>query len=208
MLKHDFIGTEHILLGLFGRGEGLAGRVLVNLDVTPERVRERVVEAAGTGEAESPKLIPFTTSAKQALELSLRESLKLGHNYIGTEHILLGLACVDEGLAAQILLGFGADCETIRTEIMRALSGPGAPTGSGASVVSHGADEPAEPSAATAVQLPDVRDMSDPELDGLIDALLEEERAIVDRRRVLQAKLEIVRSEREQRLWGRGEPET
>ena len=207
-LKHGSIGTEHILLGLFGQGEGLAGRVLESLDITPERVRERVVEAVGTGQEEPPQQIPFTAQAKQALELALREALNLGHNYIGTEHILLGLACENEGLAARILLDFGAGCEKIRSEVMRGLSGRGAQIETGASPAPQGEADPAEPGATSPVRLPDLGGMSDSELDGLIEALLDEERAIVDRRRVLQGTLDILRREREKRLCQRDEPAT
>ena len=124
-LEHSSLGTEHLLLGLFGQGEGLAARVLAALDITAEGVRARIVEEADAGQAQPAKLIPFTPQAKRALERALRESLSLGHNYIGTEHILLGLVCEDDGLAARILLEFDADCEKVRTLVMRWLSGPG-----------------------------------------------------------------------------------
>ena len=122
-LGHNAIGTEHLLLGLFGQGEGLAERVLASLDITAERVRERIVEVAGTGQEEPAEQIPFTPQAKQALTRALLEALGLRHNYIGTEHILLGLVCENEGLAARILLEFDADCEKIRNEVSRWLSG-------------------------------------------------------------------------------------
>ena len=125
-LKHGSVGTEHLLLGLFGQEEDVAGRVLASRDITAERVRTRVVEVQGTSEKQPPELIPFTPQAKQALGRALREALNLGHNYIGTEHILLGLVCEDEGLAARILLEFDADCEKIRNEVIRVLSGRGA----------------------------------------------------------------------------------
>ena len=128
-LSHDAIGTEHLLLGLFGHGEGLAGRVLDGLDITAERVRARIVEVAGTGQEAPAGQIPFTSPAKRALWLSLTEAFGLGHNYIGTEHILLGLVCDNEGLAARILLEFDADCDKIRNEVLRCLSGPGADSG-------------------------------------------------------------------------------
>src|SRR6266581_355971 len=110
-LKHNYIGTEHILLGLLREEEGLAARVLESLDIT--------VEEVPTGQ------IPFTPRAKKVLELALREALSLGHNYIGTEHILLGLVRENEGVAARILLDFDADSEKIRNEVIRMLSGPG-----------------------------------------------------------------------------------
>src|SRR6266516_4669661 len=124
-LKHNYIGTEHILLGLLREEEGLAARVLESLDITVERVRAQVVRIVGSGEAVTSGQIPFTPRAKKVLELALREALSLGHNYIGTEHILLGLVRENEGVAARILLDFDADSEKIRNEVIRMLSGPG-----------------------------------------------------------------------------------
>ncbi len=124
-LKHNYIGTEHILLGLLREEEGLAARVLESLDITVERVRAQVVRIVGSGEEVTSGQIPFTPRAKKVLELALREALSLGHNYIGTEHILLGLVRENEGVAARILLDFEADSERIRNEVIRMLSGPG-----------------------------------------------------------------------------------
>src|ERR671935_2777979 len=128
-LKHNYIGTEHILLGLLREEEGLAARVLESLDITVERVRAQVVRIVGSGEEVTSGQIPFTPRAKKVLELALREALSLGHNYIGTEHILLGLVRENEGVAARILLDFDADAEKIRNEIIRMLFGPGAAEG-------------------------------------------------------------------------------
>src|SRR5271167_4083963 len=124
-LKHNYIGTEHILLGLLREEEGLAARVLESLEITVERVRGQVVRIVGSGEEVTSGQIPFTPRAKKVLELALREALSLGHNYIGTEHILLGLVRENEGVAARILLDFDADSEKIRNEVIRMLSGPG-----------------------------------------------------------------------------------
>ncbi len=124
-LKHDYIGTEHILLGLLREQEGLAARVLESLDITIDRVRAQVVRIVGPGEEVTSGQIPFTPPAKKVLELALREALSLGHNYIGTEHILLGLVRENEGVAARILLDFDADSEKIRNEIILMLSSPG-----------------------------------------------------------------------------------
>src|SRR5277367_815046 len=128
-LKHNYIGTEHILLGLLREEEGLAARVLESLDITVERVRGQVVRIVGSGEEVTSGQIPFTPRAKKVLELALREALSLGHNYIGTEHILLGLVRENEGVAA--------DSDKIRNEVIRMLSGPGGrrqgSSGSGAS---------------------------------------------------------------------------
>jgi ATP-dependent Clp protease ATP-binding subunit ClpC len=123
-LKHNYIGTEHILLGLLREEEGLAARVLESLDITVERVRAQVVRIVGSGEEVTSGQIPFTPRAKKVLELALRDALSLGHNYIGTEHILLGLVRENEGVAARILLDFDADSEKIRNEVIRMLSGP------------------------------------------------------------------------------------
>src|ERR687897_613181 len=124
-LKHNYIGTEHILLGLLREEEGLAARVLESLDITVEEVRAQVSRIVGQGDEVTSGQIPFTPRAKKVLELALREALSLGHNYIGTEHILLGLVRENEGVAARILLDFDADSDKIRNEVIRMLSGPG-----------------------------------------------------------------------------------
>jgi ATP-dependent Clp protease ATP-binding subunit ClpC len=142
-LKHNYIGTEHILLGLLREEEGLAARVLESLDITVERVRAQVVRIVGSGEEVTSGQIPFTPRAKKVLELALREALSLGHNYIGTEHILLGLVRENEGVAARILLDFDADSEKIRNEVIRMLSGPGSRgsrSGAGAAAGPAGAE--------------------------------------------------------------------
>ena len=146
-LKHNYIGTEHILLGLLREEEGLAARVLESLDITVERVRAQVVRIVGSGEEVTSGQIPFTPRAKKVLELALREALSLGHNYIGTEHILLGLVRENEGVAARILLDFDADSEKIRNEVIRMLSGPGGRRqgqGSGSGGSGSGSGSPGE----------------------------------------------------------------
>ncbi len=122
-LKHNYIGTEHILLGLLREEEGLAARVLQSLDITVERVRVQIVRAVGSGEEVTFWQIPFTPRAKKVLGLAFREALALGHNYIGTEHILLGLVREDDGVASRILLDFDADSNKIHDEVIRMLSG-------------------------------------------------------------------------------------
>src|SRR5947209_6674695 len=124
-LKHNYIGTEHILLGLLREEEGLAARVLESLDITVEEVRAQVARIVGQGGEVTTGQMPVTPRAKKVLELALPDALSLGHNYIGTEHILLGLVRENEGVAARILLDFDADAEKIRNEIIRMLSGPG-----------------------------------------------------------------------------------
>jgi ATP-dependent Clp protease ATP-binding subunit ClpC len=124
-LGHGFIGTEHLLLGLLREEQGLAARALGSLGVTLEAAREHVVEIVGHGEGDaSTGQIPFTPRGKQALELALRESQALGHGYIGTEHILLGLVRLDDGVASGVLHRLGADEERVRAEVVRALGGP------------------------------------------------------------------------------------
>jgi Clp amino terminal domain, pathogenicity island component/UvrB/uvrC motif len=125
MLRHNYLGTEHLLLGLLREEEGLAARVLESLDIDVEEVRAQIRRVVGVGEEAAAGQIPFTPDGKKVLELALREAQSLSHNYIGTEHILLGLVRVDEGVGARVLLDFGAGGETIRNEIIRMLSGPG-----------------------------------------------------------------------------------
>jgi ATP-dependent Clp protease ATP-binding subunit ClpC len=125
-LKHDYIGTEHLLLGLLREEEGPAARALESLGLTLEEVRAHVARTVGQGDEVATGQIPFTPRSKKVLELSLREAIELGHNYIGTEHILLGLVRENDGVAVRIMLEFDADAEKIRNEIMRLLSGPGA----------------------------------------------------------------------------------
>jgi hypothetical protein len=121
-LDHEYIGTEHILLGLLRAEDGVAAPVLASLGVTLDDTRERVVAIVGRGPGEAAGgHVPFTPRAKKALELALRESLALGHDYIGTEHLLLGLSREGEGVAAQILEAKGADPETVRTAVERHL---------------------------------------------------------------------------------------
>jgi ATP-dependent Clp protease ATP-binding subunit ClpC len=122
-LKHNYIGTEHILLGLLREEEGLAARVLESLDITVEEVRAQVARIVGQGDEVTTGQIPFTPRAKKVLELALREALSLGHKYIGTEHILLGLARENEGVAARILLAIDADAQKIQNEVIGLLSG-------------------------------------------------------------------------------------
>ena len=127
MLGHNYIGTEHILLGLIREGEGVAAKALESLGVSQEAVRQQVEVIIGQGERVVPSgHIPFTPRAKKVLELALREALQLGHNYIGTEHILLGLIREGEGVAAQVLVKLGADLNRVRQQVIQLLhGGPG-----------------------------------------------------------------------------------
>jgi ATP-dependent Clp protease ATP-binding subunit ClpC len=121
-LDHDHIGTEHVLLGLLGEPEGIGAKALVALGVSLEAVHADVERTIGRGEGAPTGHIPFTPRAKKVLELSLREALKLHHNYIGTEHIVLGLVREGEGVAANILVESGADLPEVRQEVLRLLS--------------------------------------------------------------------------------------
>lgn len=161
MFKHHYIGSEHILLGLLREQEGVAARVLESFDVTVERVREQVVRIVGPGEDVPTGQIPFTPRAKKILELSLREALSLGHNYIGTEHVLLGLLHQGEGVAVRILVLLGAEPDRIREEVMRMLSGPGYAAASAAGAASVSSGRRAMPPPRVAV---DIHVTPDPEL--------------------------------------------
>ncbi len=123
MLNHNYIGTEHLLLGLIHEGQGVAARALESLGISLEDVRQNVVEMIGRGQEAPAGHIPFTPRAKKVLELSLRESRQLGHEYIGTEHILLGLIREGEGVAAQVLVKLGADLNRVRQQVLQLLGG-------------------------------------------------------------------------------------
>ena len=127
-LRHNYIGTEHLLLGLLREEEGVGAHVLDELGVSLDDVRAQVGEIIGRGDVVTTGQIPFTPRAKKVLELSLREALTLGHNYIGTEHVLLGIVRENDGVAARILLGGGADADAIRDAVIRKV-GPVPPRG-------------------------------------------------------------------------------
>ena len=129
LLNHNFIGTEHLLLGLIHEGEGVAAKALEQLGISLEAVREKVEETMGAPSTAAGGSPPFTPRAKKVLELSLREALQLGHNYIGTEHILLGLVREGEGVAARVLVDLGADLSRLRQQVIQLLSGHGTSAG-------------------------------------------------------------------------------
>ncbi|MGH3147893.1 MAG: Clp protease N-terminal domain-containing protein [Rubrobacter sp.] len=118
---HDYLGTEHILIGLLGEGGGVAAQTLDALNVTLDRVREQVEGIAGYGEVRTRRQIPFTPYAKKVLELALREAMQLDHNFIGTEHLLLGLVVGNEGVAARVLSRLDVDPKSVRREVLRRL---------------------------------------------------------------------------------------
>jgi len=121
MLSHNYVGTEHILLGLVHEGHGLAAKALESLGISLDALRQQVQGAAGLGQHAPSGHIPFTPQAKKVLELSLSESKVLGHNYIGTEHILLGLIREGDGIAAQVLVRLGADLNRVRQVVLQLL---------------------------------------------------------------------------------------
>ena len=143
LLNHNYIGTEHILLGLIHEGEGVAAKALESLGISLEAVRNQVEEIIGQGGSSPSGHIPFTLRAKKVLELSLREALQLGHNYIGTEHILLGLIREGEGVAAQVLVKLGADLSRVRQQVIQLLSGYSGSGSGGESGASGGSGEKA-----------------------------------------------------------------
>ncbi|MDQ3575748.1 MAG: AAA family ATPase, partial [Actinomycetota bacterium] len=143
LLNHNFIGTEHILLGLIHEGEGVAAKALESLGISLEAVREKVEETIGPAGSSTTGSPPFTPRAKKVLELSLREALQLGHNYIGTEHMLLGLVREGEGVAAQVLVNLGADLSRVRQQVIQLLSGYAGKEGPA------GASSPGAPGAET-----------------------------------------------------------
>ncbi len=125
MFNHNYIGTEHLLLGLIREGDGVAAKALESLGISLDVVRQQVEEIIGQGQQAPSGHIPFTKRAKKALEMSLRESVQLGHNYIGTEHILLGLLREGDGVAAQVLVKLGADLNRVRQQVIELLHGSG-----------------------------------------------------------------------------------
>jgi ATP-dependent Clp protease ATP-binding subunit ClpA len=123
LLNHNYVGTEHLLLGLIHEGEGVAAKALESLGISLQAVRREVEEIIGQGQSAPTGHIPFTPRAKKVLELSLREAKQLGHNYIGTEHILLGLIREGEGVAAQVLVKLGASLDRVRQQVIQLLGG-------------------------------------------------------------------------------------
>jgi ATP-dependent Clp protease ATP-binding subunit ClpA len=152
-LRHNYIGTEHVLLGLIREGEGVAARSLQALGISLDLVRQSVTELIGEGDNAPSGHIPFTPRAKKVLELSLREALQLKHNYIGTEHILLGLVREGEGVAAQVLIALGADLVRVRQEVTRQLAQHGETLSSETRPVPRRRTPAAEQAVAAAEQL-------------------------------------------------------
>ncbi|MSX62745.1 MAG: AAA family ATPase, partial [Actinobacteria bacterium] len=172
MLNHNYIGTEHILLGLIHEGEGVAAKAMESLGISLEAVRSQVEEIIGQGQQAPSGHIPFTPRAKKVLELSLREALQLGHNYIGTEHILLGLIREGEGVAAQVLIKLGADLARVRQQVIQLLSGY-----QGKETVTTGG--PAEGTPATSLILDQFgRNLTQAAREGKLDPVIGREKEI------------------------------
>jgi ATP-dependent Clp protease ATP-binding subunit ClpC len=172
LLNHNYIGTEHILLGLIHEGEGVAAKALESLGISLESVREQVQEIIGTGQQAPTGHIPFTPRAKKVLELSLREALQLGHSYIGTEHLLLGLIREGEGVAAQVLTKLGADTNRVRQQVIQLLSGF-----QGKETVGVGATE-AAPQKGSQILDQFGRNLTQAAADGKLDPVIGREREI------------------------------
>ncbi len=176
MLNHNYIGTEHILLGLIHEGEGVAAKALESLGISLDAVREQVQDIIGQGQQQPSGHIPFTPRAKKVLELSLREALQLGHNYIGTEHILLGLIREGEGVAAQVLVKLGADLNKVRQQVIQLLSGY---QGKEPAAVSGAANEPSGQAPGGSAVLDQFgRNLSQAAREGKLDPVIGREKEI------------------------------
>ena len=204
-LGHGHIGTEHLLLGLLCEGaQGIAGRTLGDFGVTADAVRAEVARE-GEFSGEEGGRLPFTPDAKKLLERALREALMLGHNYIGTEHILLAVAA-DGDLPAARILGRLADPQAVRDEVVRKLSG-GAGQAEQAGDPRQATPAPADPRGTStpaaradpALELPDLAALSDEELDELIDRLVDEESRLLYEQGALQGKLDVLCAQRDHR---------
>ncbi|MBM7025627.1 Clp protease N-terminal domain-containing protein, partial [Clavibacter zhangzhiyongii] len=173
MLNHNYIGTEHILLGLIHEGEGVAAKALESLGISLDAVREQVQDIIGQGQQQPTGHIPFTPRAKKVLELSLREALQLGHNYIGTEHILLGLIREGEGVAAQVLVKLGADLNRVRQQVIQLLSGY-----QGKEAVAVGGEQQQSQQAGSTVLDQFGRNLTQAARDGKLDPVIGREKEI------------------------------
>ena len=174
LLNHNYIGTEHILLGLIHEGEGVAAKALESMNISLDAVREQVQEIIGQGQAAPTGHIPFTPRAKKVLELSLREALQLGPNYVGTEHILLGLIREGEGVAAQVLQKLGADLNRVRQTVIQLLSGYTG--GKGEQVAAGGTTEPQTGGSAVLDQFG--RNLTQLAREGKLDPVIGREKEI------------------------------
>ena len=176
MLNHNYIGTEHILLGLIHEGEGVAAKALESLGISLDAVREQVQDIIGQGQQQPTGHIPFTPRAKKVLELSLREALQLGHNYIGTEHILLGLIREGEGVAAQVLVKLGADLNKVRQQVIQLLSGYQGKEPAAVSGAAH--DNPQQAQGGSAVLDQFGRNLTQAARDNKLDPVIGREKEI------------------------------
>ena len=174
LLNHNYIGTEHILLGLIHEGEGVAAKALESLDISLDQVRQQVQEMIGQGQQAPTGHIPFTPRAKKVLELSLREALQLGHSYIGTEHLLLGLIREGEGVAAQVLTKLGADTSRVRHQVIQLLSG----NTNNKETVNVGGDSAAEKQKGSQILDQFGRNLTQAAAEGKLDPVIGREREI------------------------------
>jgi ATP-dependent Clp protease ATP-binding subunit ClpC len=199
-LGHGYIGTEHILLGLLLEGEGVAAWTLAKFDVTTDRVRAEVVRSVEAKDSDADQM-PFTPRAKKLLELALREALGLGHNYIGTEHILLAVLAETESAGARIVGEF-AELQAVRTEVLRRLGEErrkAPPRDFPATARRSPPGTMASWSGEWEVDFAELAALSDAELDGLIDRLVDDENRLLYKQGALQGQLEILRAQRNHR---------
>jgi len=195
-LKHNHVGTEHILIGLLREDGGPAALVLASLDITIEGARAGVIGLVPPGEDLVSGQIPFTPRTKKVLELALREALSLGHIYIGTEHILLALAREGAGIANRVLLDFEVDSEKIRNEVIRMISGPGGRARGSRPRAPSGTDRSDQDATSTNKKDdPPPKPLSDQELEGMIEQLTAREQEVSYERRVLRGKIDILRAD-------------
>ena len=199
-LGHGYIGTEHILLGLLLEGEGVAAWVLAKFDVTTDRVRAEVVRSVETRDSDAEQM-PFSPRAKKLLELALREALSLGHNYIGTEHVLLAVLAAKESAGSRILAQF-APPEAVRTEVLRRLGEErrqSPPRDFPATAWRSAPGTMASWSGEWDVDFAELAALSDEDLDALIDRLVDDENRLLYKQGALQGQLEILRAQRKHR---------
>ena len=187
LLGHDHIAIEHLLLGLATEQDGLAARILENLDVTPAGIRDEVVACAGTQDSAPPASLPFDEGATRVVEHAVREADGLGQHSVGSEHLLLGIARVKDGVGARVLQQFGLDEDMIRAEVVRMLAGPGPRLEAFIAQIevepAAGVPPPATATRALPIGFPDVELLSESDLDLLIDRLTIAKERVSNRQR-------------------------
>ena len=210
LLGHDHIAIEHLLLGLATERDGLAARILENLELTPEAIRDAVVARAGAKESVSPASLPFDEGATRVVEHAVREADGLGQRSVGSEHLLLGIARETDGVGAQVLRQFDLDEDRIRTAVLRTVAGPGARI---EAFIAHteepgpGAPPPATVAPAPTSEFPDVELLSESDLDLLIDRLTIAKERVSDRQRWARHARLLAGTERTRRRRQEGAPD-